>query len=285
MSTTQIIEMRSRGALKKRGYPVKAATKILQNQHIEVSTGVARPWPATPGLGYVSGGIAAESADNTNGGGGDLWVEAEAGEFLFPLDDFTASEAGDLAFGVDEESCSSSNDAGTLSACGRVVEVVLTSDPRVLMGERSGVWVRVGDPADAVHKLPIKIVKTIAHGDLDAAATTQSIDLGSVLPAGARLLFADAGEGTFTAFSGGAVSACTIKLGTSDDDDAIATATDVFTGATGFPKTGTAGALGFRGAPLGGKQLQAKFTTTDDNVVNLSAGTIDITIEVDFPGT
>jgi len=53
MSTTKILSMRARGEQTKRGYPVKASTAILQNQHIEVSTGYARPWPSTAALGLV----------------------------------------------------------------------------------------------------------------------------------------------------------------------------------------------------------------------------------------
>lgn len=284
MSTTTIITKRSRGELTKRGYPVKAGAVILQNQHLEISTGYARPWPSTAALGLISGGIATESVDNSAGSNGDQWVEAECGEFLFPINDFVATSVGELAFGVDEETGSISNAAGTLSPMGRVTGVTLAADTRVLLGEHPGAWIEVGDLDDGIHKAPIKIVKTIGEADLTAAALTQVINLGGVLPAGARLVSWDMGEGTFTAFSGGGASAVTAKLGTSADDDALCTATSIFTGATGFPKQGTAGVLGYRAAPLGSAQLQVTFGS-DVNVSALTAGSIVITIIVDFAGT
>lgn len=282
MSTTLIIAGRFRGPRVKRGFPVKASTKILQNQHVDISTGYARPWPSTAALGLVSGGIACESQDNTSGANGDLWVECEAGEFLFPINDFASSKPGDLAFGSDEATCSASNSAGTLSPAGRVTEVVITSDSRVAMGEVPGAWIEVGDAKIA--KAPFKIVKTIAEADLTAAALSEALAIGGVLPSGARLVGWSLGEGTLTLFSGGGATAATVKLGTAGDDDAICTATSIFTGATGFPKTGTAGVLGFRGAPLGGEQVKATFTS-DVNVATLTAGSIIITLFFDFAGS
>ena len=57
MSTTTIVALRKRGNQIKRGWPVKASTKILANQLLDVSTGYARPWPSTAALGLVPGGI------------------------------------------------------------------------------------------------------------------------------------------------------------------------------------------------------------------------------------
>jgi hypothetical protein len=284
MSTSKILSMRTRGTTTKRGFPVKAGAAILQNQHLEISTGYARPWPSTPALGLISGGVSLESQDNSAGVNGDLWVEAECGEFLFPLGAFVASSVGEMAYGVDEASAQPTNAVGTLSPIGRVTGVTLTTDARVLMGEVPGAWICVGDLDDAVHKFPIRIVKTVTEADLAAAATSQVITLGGVLPAGARLLAWSIGEGTLTLFSGGGATSATVALGTGSSGTAICTATSIFTGASGFPKMGTAGASGFRGAPLGGAQLQATFGS-DVNVAALTAGTVDITILVDFPGT
>jgi hypothetical protein len=280
VSTTQVIALRKRGNQVKRGYPVAAATKILQHQLLDISTGYARPWPSVAALGLIPGGYAIESQDNTLGSAGDLWVEAECGEHLLPINDFTTSKPGDLAFGTNEETASSSNASGTLAPIGRVTEVVLAADPRVIMGEVSGVWVDVGDAS--IKRTPISIVKTITHADLTAAATTESESLGGVLPTGAKLR--SVSMTLNTDFSGGGVGSATMQLGiVGGDTDAVRTAEDVFTTAANIPITGTAGVLGYAGADLGGQQLGALFTV-DTTTAALTAGSVTITIVVDFPG-
>jgi len=139
------------------------------------------------------------------------------------------------------------------------------------------VWAWVGTSFRSTPIVALSL--TIGHADLTAAATSESINIGDALPCPARVLGVSIGEGTFTAMSGGSVNACTLKIGTGTDDDALRTAEDIFTGASGFPKAGTAGVLGYVGAPLpAGTQLKAKVTTTADNVVNLSAGAVTVRV-------
>ena len=110
--------------------------------------------------------------------------------------------------------------------------------------------------------------------DLVAAATTESVAIGVALPANAALVGYSVDCPTL--FSGGSVASCTVKIGTNGDDDAVMAATSCFTGASGFPKAGTPGVLGYPGAPLGGQVIYAKFTTGSDNTVNLSAGDLRV---------
>lgn len=146
-----------------------------------------------------------------------------------------------------------------------------------MIDENGIVWAWVGVPFRGTPLIVLGL--TIGHADLDAAALTQSLNIGTALPYPARLLGVSQGEGTFAAFSGGTVATATLKIGTGSDDDALRTAEDIFTGATGFPKSGTAGVLGYVGAPLpAGTQLKAKVTTTVDNVVSLSAGAVTVRV-------
>ncbi len=125
---------------------------------------------------------------------------------------------------------------------------------------------------------PNKLSITIGHADLTAAATSQAINIGSPLPPDAVILGREIRLAT--AFSGGTVSACTVSIG-GTSATAIVNAESIFTGAT-TAKKGTDGANPF--GRLGGQQLTATITTTGDNVVNLSAGsmTIDIYYFIDI---
>lgn len=117
-----------------------------------------------------------------------------------------------------------------------------------------------------------KITTTIGHADLTAAATSQVINLGSALPTGAFVVGRTIALAT--AFSGGSVSACVVDIG-GTDADAIVDGESIFTGAT-TAKAGTSGINPF--GALGGQQLTATIVATDDNVVNLTAGAMTITI-------
>lgn len=117
-----------------------------------------------------------------------------------------------------------------------------------------------------------KISTTIGHADLTASATSQAIDLGDALPSGAYIIGRTITLAT--AFSGGSVSALVVDIG-GTDADAIVDGESVFTGAT-TAKAGTSGINPF--GALGGQQLTATFIATDDNVVNLTAGSVTIDI-------
>ena len=124
-----------------------------------------------------------------------------------------------------------------------------------------------------------KITKQIQHSDLTGAATTETEAFDSQIPARSLVLgcFID----VTTLFSGGSVSACTVKIGDAGDDDRLLTASDVFTGAatgvriaSGAGLTGVASPHFYKTATT----INAIFTSTTDNVVNLSAG--DLTAEI-----
>jgi hypothetical protein len=123
----------------------------------------------------------------------------------------------------------------------------------------------------------LKIVKRelqVEHSDLTAAATTESVDIGAVWTAG--IVLVGAYLNITTLFSGGSVSACTAAVGIkSGDTDSMIAATDVFTGAaTGIVTTYGVGPAGYYGAIT----PSILFTSTTDNLVNLTAGDLTVTL-------
>lgn len=202
-------------------------------------------------------GMSQYDGDNTSGAAGDVPIGVEAGVFTFKnsgTSAITIASIGLPCYLEDNETASASDQNGTLVVLGEITQV-----------DSDGVRVRIGDPVGVIVRSA-----RIQHSDLVAAATTESVAIGVALPANAALIGYSVDCPTL--FSGGSVSACTLKIGTNGDDDAVMAATSVFTGATGFPKAATPGVLGYPGAPLGGQIIYAKFTTTADNTVNLSAG-------------
>ena len=119
---------------------------------------------------------------------------------------------------------------------------------------------------------------TITHADLTDADTSQAIDLatddnGNAFPVDCQIV------GAFirvdTDFSGGSVSALTCQVGDAGDPDELITATSVFTGASNVKPLSANGAAGLPRweaayAP------EALFTSTTDNLVNLTAGSLTI---------
>ncbi len=122
-----------------------------------------------------------------------------------------------------------------------------------------------------------KLRFSITHADLTDADTSQSIALFTLGPndaiAGVRIKHS-------AAFTGGSVSACTVSVdGAVDGVGAYATAFNIFQAAANTTlqwsqclKNGTAASTG--------QVVSATFTSTGDNLVNLTAGAVDIDIYV-----
>lgn len=221
-------------------------------------------------------GVAEWSYDNSGGAAGAKHLDILAG--LFGFDNAGGGDAvaadtkpGTPLYAYDDHTAASNSGAGTRSFLGAFEKV----------DERGVVWVWVGIPfglTSVTGVQPQVIEATITHADLDASATSQSIDVGDAVAVDSYVLGHSVGDGTFTAFSGGGAGSCGLKLGIASDDDAIVTSTDVFTGASGFPKAGTSGVLGYSGATLAaGSQIAAKFTA-DVNVALLTAGSVKVRV-------
>lgn len=250
-------------------FDVAAATKILKGWIVAIDiAGNAVAGAATTGLRVM--GVARADADNTSGAAGALTVDAEPGTFRFVNgDSITKADVGCLAYLMDNQTVAKGS--GTGATAGRPIA------GKIVQVDAAGVRVYVGPDA---HPGIIERVLRIQHSDLEVAALTGAINLGAILPARARLIGREVQLATL--FSGGAVSACTVQIGDAGDPDSIMTATDIFTGASGFPKAGTGGVLGGAGhaADFGGVQLQALFTVVGANLTALTAG--DLTIRLYF---
>lgn len=112
---------------------------------------------------------------------------------------------------------------------------------------------------------------TVGHADLTAAATSEAINIGTALPANARIWGREIRLAT--AFSGGGAGAVSVDIG-GTDADAVVDGESVFTGAT-TAKAGTSGINPF--GKLGGQQLTATFIS-DVNVADLTAGSVVIDV-------
>jgi len=139
------------------------------------------------------------------------------------------------------------------------------------------------DAITALATATIKRTVTIGFAEmsgLGAGVKTYTKSLGAVLPSSAR--FVGLWCHTFTGFQDvGDTGAVTIEVGDAAGVATIVTATSVRTGATGFPKTGTAGALFAARAPLASGQATVKLTSAPD-CKDLTAGaiTVDLFYEV-----
>jgi len=128
----------------------------------------------------------------------------------------------------------------------------------------------------------------ITHADLTTAGTSQVLTFNTLavgvgdelMPATSRVMYA--WINIITPFSGGSVSALTVKLGDAGSDNELITNVSVFTGASGLKtKTGSyaLGTYEAAYAPI------LTFTSTDDNVVSLDAGEIEVLIQYETLST
>lgn len=116
----------------------------------------------------------------------------------------------------------------------------------------------------------------VTFDDLTAAATSETIEdtAANAFPARARLrgyvLQVD------TLFSGGSVSAATVDIGiAAGEADVLSDGANVFTGAATGERYGSGtNTVAEHPVDLGGKRLRVLVATTDDNVANLTAGSL-----------
>ena len=150
-----------------------------------------------------------------------------------------------------------------------------------------GLAVKVSPPSLApvvVMNEGAKVIRRrFSYKDFQAASTTSNDD-SIVLPGGCRIV--KVWISLITAFSGGSVSACTLSLGTTGSAATYLGATNVFTGATagGAVTIGAGAGLGnFAGGnatPNALGTVRAQILTTTANASALTAGKVDVFIEV-----
>lgn len=148
--------------------------------------------------------------------------------------------------------------------------------------EVEGALAEVKTIADALTGA-VKRTVTVAYNNAAFVAansngTAAVVNIGATLPANARILSCDARS--FTAFSGGSISTLSMKIGTSGDDDALVSASDMVAAAVdGGPSTFTRGIRPNKTFISSGAQLIATFTPDGSHKLSdLSAGSITIDV-------
>lgn len=111
------------------------------------------------------------------------------------------------------------------------------------------------------------------HADFDEADTSTNATL-YVAPA--NMMVHDVYEKLVTDFSGGAVSAATISVGTAASTAAFMAAKDCFTGAVNTFAGGNVGGGAKSGVVAAGTAITCTVATTTANTTALTAGVVDI---------
>lgn len=117
----------------------------------------------------------------------------------------------------------------------------------------------------------------VTESDLTAAAATETLNIGAVLPANATILGVT--MHTYTPFTGGTISDFTVDIGSSGDADALVDGANLFASAVdGAPATMTAGVNPRKTFVAAGAQLTAKFDCGSDDVADATAGAVTIDV-------
>lgn len=204
-------------------------------------------------------------------------VEVEFGVFAWVDDDgdMDATNVGYPVYCVDDQSVSADSASSTQVVAGLLTEV-RDGKPYVYMGPHAVALATA--QAAAQSSLPLqKRTVTVGHAALTDADTSQDVNIGAVLPANARIM--GVSLHTVTAFAGGTVSALALDIGTSGDIDALVDGADLFAAAVdGQAASRPLGIAPNKLFASAGAQLVARFVSTGDNLVNLTAGAVTIDV-------
>jgi hypothetical protein len=186
-------------------------------------------------------------------------------------DPVTASDYLAVVYAENDGTCRKTSNGGTRSPIGRLIKIVTYAGVAKALVE---VGMLSGEQANGAGGVGLRSV-TVAHGDLTAAATSEAINIGSPLPAGARIV--GVSIDLATPFSGGSATAVTVDIGSSGDVDAIVDGANLFAAAV----DGQASTLPAGIAPnkkfSAATQLIATFIS-DVNVAALTAGSCTINV-------
>lgn len=239
------------------------------------ANGDAIPGDTLANGAVYAAGIAQSTVDNSAGSDGDkpIQVTAGIGKFI-NADSIGDADVGKPFFVVDDQTVAKSSSSGTRIAGGFIAQVD-SDGVRVLVGPYWSKLAQAVALADAGVSLQKRSV-TVGHADLTDADTSQDINIGAALPANARIL--GVSIHTVTAFSGGSVSALALDIGSSGDADALIDGADLM--ATVVDGQAATRPLGIAPNKLfaSSTQLVARFVSTGDNLVNLTAGTCTIDV-------
>lgn len=253
-------------------YPVAASTLIERGNIVCLDVNGRAVEGGTVAAGALQGiGRALAKTDNSSGAAGDIDCEVELGVFEWlnsSGDPLTQADVGHAVFVESEATVARTSSGATLPNAGTMTEITKAG--------KIAVHMTLSSSAGAISAEPQKRTVVIPESALTAAATTQTLSVGAVLPANSRILGVTL-DG-YVPFTGGTVSAMKIDVGSSGDIQALVKQADAFAaavdGQTSTCPAGNSPNKFFAAAT----QLQAKFTATGDNVVNCTAGTVTVTV-------
>lgn len=217
-------------------------------------------------------GVAVATIDNRTtapeGGAADaLKCDVAYGVHGFAYDG-TAPEPGDVVYALDNQTVTLDSNSGVRGVAGYCSEL------------REGLcWVYISPVVSgeiAAGRIQHRQL-VVDESDITAAAATETLSIGAVLPANATILGVT--MHTYTPFTGGTISDFTVDIGSSGDADALVDGADLFSAAVdGAPATMTAGVNPNKTFVAAGAQLTAKFDCASDDVADATAGAVTIDV-------
>lgn len=266
-------------------YGIKANVEIFKGAMVGLdSAGRAMPaGTAASGCVQIVGKSSAHYDNLTGselGGSADaVQVEVEFGVFGWANsaggdEVLSTTPAGTVVYADDDQTVALTSQSSTIIAAGLFIElrdgmVYVWQGPHVATLAESSV---LADAGIALQKRTV----TIGHADLTDADTSETENIGAVLPANARIL--GVSLHTVTAFSGGGTGSLVLDIGTAGDVDAIVDGADLFaTVVDGQAASCPAGIAPNKLFASAGAQLTATFVT-DTTLAAFTAGAVTIDV-------
>lgn len=256
--------------------PLAATTTVFEGGMVCLDTsGRMVPASATAGLSAVVG-RASDDYDNDPGAAGAITGEYVPGAFWWDNSgtSVTVADIGSLCYAVDDEAVHR-NQSGSRPIAGVILDVDATRG--VLVQTGLAVLGGLGASGGGGGAGGISYVEvTVTTAELNDADMSEDENIGNALPANAQVLGVDIRVAT--AFSGGAVSALVVDIGSTGDIDALVDGADVFSA----PVDGQAATRPLGIAPnkrfATSTQLIARFLATGGNLADLTAGSCTIRV-------
>jgi hypothetical protein len=258
-----------------------AASAVIQKGNMVVlnSSGLALEGTTVAGGAVIALGRAQSKVDNTGGGGSALDVEVQIGvmEWINSTGDpVDQSSVGTPVYVEDEKTVAKTSGSGTLIAAGIMTEITVAGKIAVFMGPAMTELCRAVAEADAGVALQKRSLH-LTTSNVNAASTSQVINLGAALPNNARILGIDVRLATATT---GITGPVIVKVGSAGDDDAILASANLTTAAVdGESSTHTLG-IAPNKTFASSTQLIATAVSSSGNLSSLS--TLDATVDVLF---
>lgn len=161
-----------------------------------------------------------QGIDNTGGAADAIDAELQFGEFEMVNssgDPLAAADYGSPCYVEAGTIVAKTDNSGTLVAAGIFLGLTADGAPRVFVGPLASDIARATAEADAGVSLQKRSLH-LTTANVNAAATSQVINLGAALPANARILGVDV---RLAVVAGTVTGPVIVKVGSAGDDDAV----------------------------------------------------------------